>query len=78
MTEPTEHERLETKRTLAEDLARYIDTEAFVAKNIGKEKQAYMKMRRASALKRAKAAVRFFMKRENQARLEAAIAQNSE
>lgn len=60
-------------RTLVEDLARYIDNEAFVAKRIGKEKAEHMRKRRDNATKRAKAAIRFFKMPENRERLERSL-----
>lgn len=55
-------------------LARYMDTKAFTAKNIGKEQAERMKVRREIATKRARAAIRFFKKPENFARLERQVA----
>lgn len=51
-------------------LARYMDTEAFTAKKIGKARAERMKVRREIATKRARAAIRFFKKAENFARLQ--------
>lgn len=67
----------ERVRTLREDLARYIDNEAFVARRVGKERAEHLANRRRHALKRATAAVRFFLKPENRARLEEAAARHS-
>lgn len=61
------------RRQLAEGLARYMDTKAFVAKKVGKEQAERLKVRRSIAIDRARAAIRFFEKPENFARLEARI-----
>lgn len=58
-------------RTLREDLARYLDLEAFIAKRVGREKGMKLAERRKFALKRAACAIRFFKKEENRARLDA-------
>ena len=63
----------EVKRQLAEGLARYMDTKAFVAKKVGKEQAERLKVRRSIAIERARAAIRFFEKPENFARLEARV-----
>ena len=55
-------------------LARYMDLKAFDAKKVGKEQAEALKVRREIATKRARAAVRFFMKSENLARLNAQAA----
>lgn len=57
-------------RTLKESLARYMDNKAFVAKAVGKEQAARLKVRREIALKRAGAAIRFFSKPTNLAHLQ--------
>jgi hypothetical protein len=56
-------------RTLAEGLARYMDTKAFTAKRVGKEQADRLAVRREIAIKRARAAVRFFEKPENYEKL---------
>lgn len=57
-------------RTLAEGLARYMDTKAFVAERVGREQAERLRVRRGIALKRARAAIRFFEKPENFVRLQ--------
>ncbi len=57
------------EKTLHACLARYMDLKAFDAKKVGKEQAARMKVRREIANKRARAAIRFFKKPENLARL---------
>ena len=66
------------KRTMREGLARYMDMKAFDAKRVGKEQAEKLKTRREIALKRADAAIRFFLKDDNLARLinRAAIAKD--
>ncbi|MGW8135396.1 hypothetical protein ACWGNZ_07130 [Sphingomonas zeae] len=66
------------QRTLAEGLARYMDTKAFDAVRVGKEQAERLRARRDIANKRAKAAIRFFEKPENFARLQARIQRNEE
>lgn len=61
------------KRTLVQDVARYMDNEAFTAKRIGKAKAEHMRKRRRSAERRAAAAVRFFKIPGNLERLQKAI-----
>jgi hypothetical protein len=66
------------QRTLSEGLARYMDTKAFDAVRVGKAQAERLKSRRDIANKRAKAAIRFFEKPENFARLQARIRRNEE
>lgn len=61
------------QKQLSACLARYMDTKAFTAKKIGKEQAERMKVRREIATKRARAAIRFFEKPDNFARLSARI-----
>lgn len=65
-----------TERTLRENLARYIDNEAFVAKKIGKARAEHLRNRRQRALKNADAVIRFFGKEGNLERLQAQIERN--
>lgn len=60
-----------SERTLVEDLARYMDLEAFIAKRVGRERREKYKARREIAMKRARACVRFLKKPENRLRLDA-------
>jgi hypothetical protein len=60
-------------RTLVEDLARYMDLEAFIAKRVGAERREKYKARREIAMKRARACVRFLKRPENRARLDAYV-----
>lgn len=67
-----------TERTLRENLARYIDNEAFVAKKIGKARAEHLRNRRERAHKNADAVIRFFGKDGNLERLQAQIERNRE
>lgn len=58
------------QKQLSACLARYMDTKAFTAVRVGKEQAARLKVRREIATKRARAAIRFFEKPENFARLQ--------
>lgn len=62
------------QKQLSACLARYMDTKAFTAVNVGKEQAERLKVRREIATKRARAAIRFFEKPENFARLSLRIA----
>lgn len=53
------------EKSLKERLARFTDLEAFAAKRVGKERREALRLRRRFAMKRADAAIRFFMKDEN-------------
>lgn len=74
----------ESKRTLKECLARFMDPAAFTegvaasvkftSKAVGKTEHDKLKARRDFALKRADAAIRFFLKEENVSRLDGRIA----
>lgn len=58
-----------SEKQLSAQLARYMDLKAFDAKKVGKEQAERLKIRREIATKRARAAIRFFMKPENMERL---------
>ena len=57
------------EKQLHAQLARYMDLKAFNAKKVGKEQAERLKARREIATKKARAAVRFFMKPDNNERL---------
>ena len=61
------------QKQLSACLARYMDTKAFTAVRVGKEQADRLKVRREIATKRARAAIRFFEKPENFARLQARL-----
>lgn len=71
-------------RTLKECLARYMDPAAFIepvpdsvkftSKQMGRVHHDKLKFRRQTAMKRAEAAIRFFSRPENRARLEHRLA----
>lgn len=58
-----------SKRTLREDLARYIDTEAFQSRPRNKKEAEFFAYRRKASFKRADAAIRFFSTPERFVRL---------
>lgn len=58
-----------SKKTLKAKLARYMDPKAFEAKKVGKEQAERLRARREIAMKRADAAIRFFLKDDNLAAL---------
>lgn len=58
-------------RSLRDGLARFMDLKAFDAKRVGKEQAERLKNRREIATKRADAAIRFFLKPDNLAALNA-------
>jgi len=69
---------MSTDKQLHAHLARYMDAKAFEAVKVGKEQAEKLKIRREIATKRARTAVRFFLKPENLARLNAQAARTQE
>lgn len=66
------------EKQLHAQLARYMDLKAFDAKKVGKEQAEKLKVRREIATKRARTAIRFFMKPENLDRLNRAAERGGE
>ena len=69
---------MSSDKQLHAQLARYMDAKAFEAVKVGKEQAEKLKVRREIATKRARTAVRFLLKPENLARLNAQAALTQE